>query len=99
MRILLLSTSGAAQSVAQVKETAPDLTQPTLSGQPTRDTQGKLHFELFVNFGGVPDPAFYPPWRSSGSDGLFLPRNPGFNSRWNFLATRKSSRSVVSSNR
>ncbi len=39
-----------------------DLTRPTLTAQCTQDKKGKLRFELFVNFGGIPDTAFYPPW-------------------------------------
>lgn len=42
-----------------------DLSRPTLTAQCTQDPKGKLRFELFVNFGQVPDPAFYPPWRPS----------------------------------
>jgi hypothetical protein len=40
-----------------------DLTRPTLTAQCTQDKKGKLRFELFVNFGNIPDTAFYPPWR------------------------------------
>jgi hypothetical protein len=40
-----------------------DLNRPTLTGQCTQDRKGKLHFELFVNFGNITDTAFYPPWR------------------------------------
>jgi hypothetical protein len=40
-----------------------DLNRATLTAQCTQDRKGKLHFELFVNFGNVTDTAFYPPWR------------------------------------
>lgn len=40
-----------------------DITRATLTAQCTQDKKGKLRFELFVNFGNIPDTAFYPPWR------------------------------------
>jgi hypothetical protein len=43
--------------------TAFDITRATLTAQCTQDKKGKLRFELFVNFGNIPDTAFYPPWR------------------------------------
>lgn len=77
VRILLLGT-GAAQPPREPTPSAtstPGLSRPTLTGQCTRDRNGKLHFELFANFGGVPDPAFYPPWQPTPGD-LFPPVNP-----------------------
>ena len=74
VRILLLGTpmSHPSQS-GSADPSAPDLSQPTLTGQCTRDRTGKLRFELFANFGGVPDPAFYPPWQPTPDD-QFAPR-------------------------
>jgi hypothetical protein len=43
--------------------TAFDIARATLTAQCTQDKKGKLRFELFVNFGNIPDTAFYPPWR------------------------------------
>jgi hypothetical protein len=37
-----------------------DLAQPTLTVQCTQDPSGKFQFDMFVNFGGVADAAFYP---------------------------------------
>ena len=51
-----------------------DLRRPTLTAQCTQDSRGKLHFELFVNFGNITDTAFYPPWRPTSPDDHFPPR-------------------------
>jgi hypothetical protein len=50
-----------------------DLSQPTLTAQCTKRPNGKLFFELFVNFGGVTDTAFYHPW-TPADGGEFAPR-------------------------
>jgi hypothetical protein len=52
---------------------AVDLSLPTLTAQCTQAPNGKLRFELFVNFGNVSDPAFYPPWHET-KDSLFPPQ-------------------------
>lgn len=52
-----------------------DLSQPTLTVQCTRRPNGKLFFELFVNFGGVTDTAFYHPWMPADG-GQFPPYLP-----------------------
>lgn len=49
-----------------------DLSQPTLTAQCTRPPNGKLVFELFVNFGGVTDASFYHPW-TPADGGEFAP--------------------------
>jgi hypothetical protein len=49
-------------------KTILDLTQPTLTVQCTKRPNGKLSFELFVNFGGVPDTAFYPPFKPTDAN-------------------------------
>lgn len=59
-------------ATAEVKA-SPGLEKPTLTGQCTQDSEGKSHFELFANFGAVPDPAFYAPWRARGANDLFPP--------------------------
>ena len=65
VRLLLLSSRARPET-----ETAsqPELRVPTLTGQCTQDSRGKLFFELFANFGGVPDARFYPPWHPSAGD-------------------------------
>lgn len=65
-------------------EVGSPLDRPTLTGQCTRDGKGKLRFELFVNFGGVTDPAFYPPWRA-GPHELFAPATPKIKLTLEFL--------------
>jgi hypothetical protein len=61
VRLFLLEE--AARKPSQTTPAPFDLTQATLTAQCTQDKKGKLHFELFVNFGNIPDTAFYPPWR------------------------------------
>ena len=61
VRLFLLED--AAHTPSQTTPAPFDLTRATLTAQCTQDKKGKLHFELFVNFGNIPDTAFYPPWR------------------------------------
>jgi hypothetical protein len=42
-----------------------DLAKATLTAQCSRNKQGKLLFEIFVNFGGIADSAFHAPWTPS----------------------------------
>jgi hypothetical protein len=68
-RIFLLSNADAPR--APSPETPPkslQLDQPTLTAQCTETPNHKQHFELFVNFGGVTDPAFYPPWHPTPAE-------------------------------
>ncbi|MGA7156274.1 MAG: hypothetical protein WBY53_05485 [Acidobacteriaceae bacterium] len=44
-----------------------DLALPTLTAQCSKRLNGKSFVELFVNFGGVTDPTFYPPWKPAKS--------------------------------
>lgn len=46
---------------------------PTLIAQCTLRPNGKSYFELFANFGGATDLAFYPPWTRSSQGDLFPP--------------------------
>ena len=87
VRVLLLAVSSPQPAAVQDETHAQpaDLDQPTLTGQCTRDGGGKLHFELFANFGGVPDAAFYPPWRSSGPDDLYPSPKPKVQLTMEFL--------------
>jgi hypothetical protein len=47
---------------------------PMLIAQCTLRPNGKSLFELFANFGGATDLAFYPPWVPASKDDLFPPR-------------------------
>jgi hypothetical protein len=53
---------------------AADSPAPTLIAQCTLRPDGKSYFELFANFGGVTDVAFYPPWVPTTKEDLFPPR-------------------------
>lgn len=74
LRVLLTAQAqaGGAEQPAAANGTA-DLNRATLTGQCTQEASGKLRFELFANFGGVPDAAFYPPWHSISREDLFPP--------------------------
>src|SRR5271156_4145748 len=47
---------------------------PTLIAQCTQRPNGRSYFELFANFGGATDLAFYPPWTRTSEEDLFPPR-------------------------
>jgi hypothetical protein len=47
---------------------------PTLIAQCTLRPNGRSYFELFANFGGATDLAFYPPWVPASKEDLFAPR-------------------------
>ncbi len=55
------------------KPTAFDVALPTLTVQCTKRPGNKFLFELFVNFGGITDTNFYPPWRPANDRDLFPP--------------------------
>jgi hypothetical protein len=50
-----------------------DLSQPILTAECTRRPNGKYVFDLFINFGGVTDTAYYPPWKPANDQDLFPP--------------------------
>jgi hypothetical protein len=52
---------------------APTL-PPTLIAQCTQRPNGRSYFELFANFGGATDLAFYPPWTPTSEQEVFPPR-------------------------
>lgn len=58
---------------------------PTLVAQCTVKPNGKFSFELFANFGGATDLAFYPPWVPASSQDLFPPRTEKFVVTMEFL--------------
>jgi len=74
---------------AVASATPIDLTQPTLTVQCTQAPNGKFHFEMFVNFGGVADAAFYPPWRPANAQDLFPPSTEKVNVTMEFLGYTK----------
>lgn len=75
-RIYLTAEPPASATAAEATPPSTlDLSQPTLTAQCTRRRNGKLFFELFVNFGGVTDTAFYRPW-TPADGGLFPPQTP-----------------------
>jgi hypothetical protein len=57
---------------------------PTLIAQCTLRPNGKSYFELFANFGGATDLAYYPPWTPARED-LFPPRTDKVTLTMNFL--------------
>jgi hypothetical protein len=69
-----LLVAGEPVSAGTASASSFDLSRPILTAQCTQDGNGKQFFEIFVNFGGVPDAAFYPPWHETG-DASFPPRN------------------------
>lgn len=50
------------------------LGQPTLTIQCTVAPHDKYKFEVFINYGGITDTTFYPPWRPVNEQDLFPPR-------------------------
>jgi hypothetical protein len=57
------------------KDAAPAIAPPpTLTAQCTQTKSGKQKFEMLVDFGGVQDRAFYPPWRPANDRDLYPPR-------------------------
>jgi hypothetical protein len=67
-----LSLAGSLHLPATGESPAPS-PSPTLIAQCTLHPNGKYYFELFANFGGATDLAFYPPWTPSSQDDLFPP--------------------------
>jgi hypothetical protein len=72
----LLSPATAASTPAPV---------PVLTAQCTRRPSVKLVFELFANFGGVDDLAFYPPWKPTSNTDVFPPHTDRFKITMEFL--------------
>jgi hypothetical protein len=70
VRLILPGTLSTAVSANSSAPTPP----PTLIAQCTLRPTGKPYFELFANFGGATDLAFYPPWTPTSKQDLFPPR-------------------------
>jgi hypothetical protein len=66
-----------------------DISHPTLTIQCTKRLNGKYLFELFVNFGGVTDIAFYPPWRPVNDQDHFPPHTDKLTLTMEFLGYTK----------
>jgi hypothetical protein len=88
-RLFVTGTQGAAVPGTVVSPSVLDLSLPTLTAQCTQAPNGKLRFELFVNFGGISDTAFYPPWSPANSLALFPPRTEKVNFTMEFLGYTK----------
>ncbi len=71
---LLLRGSLVGPSAISTPETPLATPPPTLTAQCTLRPSGKYLFELFADFGGVADRAFYPPWKPASDQDLFPPR-------------------------
>ena len=69
--VLLGSLHAAAKAAADSPVASPP---PMLIAQCTLRPGGKYRFEVFANFGGATDLAFYPPWRPASPDDHFPPR-------------------------
>jgi hypothetical protein len=65
-----LILKGQAPKPDQADSASP----PTLIAQCSLRPNGKYVFEMFTNFGGITDLAFYPPWVPVSRDDLFPPR-------------------------
>jgi hypothetical protein len=70
VRLILLGSLGTASSATD----PPPSPAPMLIAQCTLRPNGKSNFELFANFGGATDLAFYPPWTPASPQDLFPPR-------------------------
>jgi hypothetical protein len=79
---LVLSGSLHTVSLADAPVPSPG---PTLIAQCTMKPNGKSSFELFANFGGATDLAFYPPWTPTSKQDLFPPQTEKVNMTMDFL--------------
>ena len=68
-----LVLSGSLRTPSPTNSPAPS-PPPTLIAQCTLRPNGKSYFELFANFGGATDLAYYPPWTPTSKQDLFPPR-------------------------
>jgi hypothetical protein len=79
---LVLSGSLFTPSLADAPVPSPG---PSLVAQCTMKPNGKSSFELFANFGGATNLAFYPPWTPSSKEDLFPPRTDKVTMTMEFL--------------
>jgi hypothetical protein len=73
IRYVRLILSGSLRTHSSADSPAPT-PAPMLIAQCTLRPNGKFYFELFANFGGATDLAFYPPWVPASKQDLFPPR-------------------------
>jgi hypothetical protein len=66
-----------------------DLSRPILTAECTRRPNGKYFFDLFINFGGVTDTAYYPPWKPANDQDLFPPATAKTTATLEFLGYTK----------
>jgi hypothetical protein len=79
-----LVLSGSLRTSSPGDSSAPS-PGPTLIAQCTLKPNGKSSFELFANFGGATDLAFYPPWTPTSKQDLFPPRTDKVTMTMEFL--------------
>lgn len=79
-----LVLSGSLRTPPSPETSAPS-PAPTLIAQCTRRPNGKSYFELFANFGGATDLAFYPPWTPASKEDLFPPNTDKVTLTMDFL--------------
>ena len=82
-RLILKGTLHAAAKGAA--DPPPPEAPPLLIAQCSLRPNGKYLFEIFASFGGVPDLAFYPPWKPAGPQDLFPPTTDKFTITMDFL--------------
>ncbi len=80
-RLILTGTAVSSASANIPAPTPP----PTLIAQCTLRPNGKNYFELFANFGGASDLAFYPPWTPASRNDIFPPRTEKVTLTMDFL--------------
>ena len=64
-------------------------TQPVLIAQCTKDARARMRFELMMNFGGIADTAYHPPWKSTGPGDLFPPQTVKTSMTFDFFGYTK----------
>jgi hypothetical protein len=81
VRLILLGSAPAGTPLASATPSSP----PSLIAQCTLRPNGRSYFELFANFGGATDLAFYPPWTPASKEDLFPPRTEKVTLTMDFL--------------
>jgi hypothetical protein len=79
-----LVLTGSLRTSASADTPAPSPV-PTLIAQCTLRPNGKSYFELFANFGGATDLAYYPPWTPASKEDLFPPNTDKVTITMDFL--------------
>jgi hypothetical protein len=79
-----LVLSGSLRTPPSGETSAPS-PAPTLIAQCSLRPNRKSYFELFANFGGATDLAFYPPWTPASKEDLFPPNTDKVTLTMDFL--------------